>query len=489
MTIKEREECRNHPFPISQELRRKDEGVAVTSEQFIEYYTKKFKTDLHRYYEIRRDFGDKTYTFVRDMKCFDSINIRRLKMKWRGLNHFYMFSAYVYFMSLCTQAIGKLYGWGQMENFMRAKGWPMLNCGMGGLMSPVQVILESELYPQMIEEKYYDVLHVASEHLIPDFLDFLNGKSENLNDKAYERLVKVVNPNKLNEEIRQQVLLFERWISDPDTRLPSSYVKFPTILNTPEKIHKDISSYLSQFEEEIPEWLRYYKEGAKVPFSLVMSDRIGYYPGSGYDGTLIKVCNISKSVHSFLYVDYGLSKKDLLNHLSQPNSILGYHSIGRIEWDEKDIMPNGQYPLNVNKRPLHALDPKWFVDPNEKPYCFTVIMERDADKDDDWGAKRFAVTFLFADGIATFYQLFCREYCKAPWIVLLQDHGFGGNYDRFGKGGILDVLMKNNEVFPEYVLCADGTTIWDGYEKVKGLPPVFGGMHHNSRQLYWNTRR
>jgi hypothetical protein len=252
--------------------------------------------------------------------------------------------------------------------------------------------------------------------------------------------------------------------------------------------YKSISSYLSQFEEEMPMWLMDYGKEKKLSFSDIMSGRVGYYPGSGYDGTLIKVGNMSHAIHSFLYVDYGISKKNLICHLEQPNSIRGYHSVGRLEWDEKDILPQGQYPLNVNKKPLFNSNPNWFVDPNEKPYCFSEIMERDEDRNESWGAKRFAVTFLFADGIASYYQLFCKEYKEAPWIFLLQDHGWGGNYDRFGKHGILDAIIRKNKVRPPFVLCASNTSIWDGYELISHLPPVFGGMHDHERRLYRNVR-
>ena len=247
---------------------------------------------------------------------------------------------------------------------------------------------------------------------------------------------------------------------------------------------QDMFSYLRLFEEDVPEWLQCYSERRKVSFADVLSSRVAYYPGSGFDGTLVRICNKAHAVHSYLNVDYGLSKESLLTHLSEPDSILGYHSIGRLEWKEKDLLPNGQYPINVNKRPRFFEDANTFVDMNEKPYCFTEIMERDTERGDDWGANRFVITFLFADGIAAYYQLFCKEYKMAPWIMLLQDHGFGGNYDCFGKNGILDAIIEKNGVYPEYVLCADNTRIWDGYHCLWNLPAVLGGMHHNPRKLY-----
>lgn len=47
-----------------------------------------------------------------------------------------------------------------------------------------------------------------------------------------------------------------------------------------------------------------------------------------------------------------------------------------------------------------------------EPYCFMEVYERNVDKGDNWGAKRFAVTFLFADGIASYYQLFAEGIAK-----------------------------------------------------------------------------
>lgn len=244
----------------------------------------------------------------------------------------------------------------------------------------------------------------------------------------------------------------------------------------------DIITYLKQYREEVPAWIDNYLRGQQVTFGDVMSSRMGYYPGSGYDGTLIKVCNKAHCVHSFLYVDYLIEKRALEHHLAQPKSINGYHTVGRIDWSESDLMPRGQYPLNVNKKPRS--NPLTFVHRSATPYCFTLIMERDRDRGDEWGAWHFAVTFLFADGIATYYQLFARQYGCAPWIFLLQDHGLGCNYDCFGRGGLLDAIIQANDCRPPFVLCADNSRIWEGYQPVDGLQSVCGGMHHNPRSLF-----
>ena len=264
----------------------------------------------------------------------------------------------------------------------------------------------------------------------------------------------------------------------------SATVGMEMLFTSLRKQMKDMISYLSKFREETPVWLENYLRGERISFRDIMSSRVGYYPGSGYDGTLMKVGNKSHCVHSFLYVDYLLKRENLEAHIAEKDSILGYHPIGKLEWQESDLMPNGQYPFDINIRPKHG-SPDTFVDKDETPYCFSLIMERDEGRDDSWGAEHFVVTFLFADGIDTYYQLFVKEYSKAPWLFLLQDHGWGCNYDSFGKGGILDKIIQKHRCYPEFVLCGDGCTrIWRGYEMVADVSPIYGEMHSYRRELF-----
>ena len=159
---------------------------------FVSYYTKRFYSDLKSFYDIRNDFGDGSYPFVLMMVCGEHSNTHRKSMKWDDIDHFYMFSVAVFFTSMCSQVIGRLYGWFQMENFLRASGWPMLNCGQGGLMHPIVVMGDSMLYPKEDKDRYYDILHVASDYLEADFLDFFSGHAANLNSIAYRQLCDVM---------------------------------------------------------------------------------------------------------------------------------------------------------------------------------------------------------------------------------------------------------------------------------------------------------
>lgn len=246
---------------------------------------------------------------------------------------------------------------------------------------------------------------------------------------------------------------------------------------------ESVVSILAQKPEEMPQWLRNFKRGDKVPFNDFMASRIGYYPGSGYDGCLVKTCNQAHCVHSFIQVDYGIVERELKLEAEKFNAFNGYHVIGRVDWNEQDLAPHGQYAPNFRMTEREMEKAMSFVLKDADPYCFMEVYERNDDKGDDWGAKRFAVTFLFADGIMTYYQLFCQRYCKAPWIFLLQDHGVGGNYAGFGHGRLMEKVMEANDCWPENVICAENTNIWNHYERVN-TAPVIGGMHHSLRFLY-----
>ena len=99
--------------------------------------------------------------------------------------------------------------------------------------------------------------------------------------------------------------------------------------------------YLKTYREDMPQWLKDYKSGDFVPFTEFMAGRVGYYPGSYTDGTLIKVGNMSQSVHCFIQVDYWMERDYLNRHLAMPRCVYGYHEIGRVEWKGEDILPRG----------------------------------------------------------------------------------------------------------------------------------------------------
>ena len=114
-----------------------------------------------------------------------------------------------------------------------------------------------------------------------------------------------------------------------------------------------------------------YQPGAQIAFSDVMASRIGYYPGSLFDGCLIKTANKAHCTHTFLYVDYGVTRDQVERELSREDALMGYHSIGSVEWPYDEILPLGgfQVPLGY----IHLVRSGMYVRNGVKPFCIMKI--------------------------------------------------------------------------------------------------------------------
>ncbi len=238
--------------------------------------------------------------------------------------------------------------------------------------------------------------------------------------------------------------------------------------------------YLKMFAEETPDWLKNYNVGDAIDMQEVLNSRILFYPGSGNDGQPIRTFNQSQCVHVFFYVDYGISRQSLENVL-ESHGFLGYHRIDRVDISKQQLIPNGWIPAPIEKKKPPRY---WFVEENEVPYCFVDIYERDDNYDDSHGSDRFAVIFLFADAIAAYDAIFCNNRNKPPFILVLQDHGFGGEYDSYGEKGAMKGYADFSQVYPDILLAADHTPVWSDYELAQDVPSVIGGINHNIRRLY-----
>ena len=247
-----------------------------------------------------------------------------------------------------------------------------------------------------------------------------------------------------------------------------------------------MKTYLQEnYREEIPAWLANHKKGEKVDVKQALQSRIVYYPGSGNDGQPVHTFASAHTAHVFFYVDYGLSKEEAQRQI-EISGFKGYHLFDSINISKEDLAPNGWVQhINLSERQMATMAA--FAEEGMKdPYCLLFIFERDEGYTDEHGAERFAVFFLCGDGIASYDALFGNKNVAAPFCLILQDHGFGGNYDSFGKGGLMDKIAKKTRVFPELILAAvgDSTKVWDGYTQIDDVPYVVGGMHHNHRYLF-----
>jgi hypothetical protein len=151
-----------------------------------------------------------------------------------------------------------------------------------------------------------------------------------------------------------------------------------------------------------------------------------------------------------------------------------------VEVPKNALTPHGWRPQFL---PDNYRDQRYFA--NAKPFALLVILERLPEFTDEHGGKRIAILFMAADGIATYEALFCQNGMQStPFAVKLQDHGYGGNYDRFGRGGHLERVACHYKIFPSFLLVGDNTDPWAGFSIVPGTGTDIGGYNANHCSLY-----
>lgn len=242
--------------------------------------------------------------------------------------------------------------------------------------------------------------------------------------------------------------------------------------------------YLHQQHEDLPSWLGRFNPGDPFPREQFFGSRVVYYPGSGTDGHPVKVFGSTHSAHCFVYADYGVTQTALERGLGDPRyGFRGYHRLARLQLRESDLIPQG-WTAHVNPAEVPP-NRHMFATVAAAPFGFLEVLEREPELGDAHGASRLAILFLGADGVATYDALFCqRDSVSAPFALVLQDHGFGGNYDRFGSAGLLERISKRCEAVPQWLLVAEYTRQWDGFERVPNVDGDRGGMHSQLRFLH-----
>ena len=232
--------------------------------------------------------------------------------------------------------------------------------------------------------------------------------------------------------------------------------------------------YLGQYREDIPEWLKAYQPGKSRSLADFLRSRIVYYPGSGFDGDPVEVFGASHSAHCFIYADYWLPEDDVRAEL-RTHGFKGYDILDEVSFSEREVMSATPWSRHfLTGEELRAAangTARMRTCAHPEPYALLTVLERKSNFGDDHGPERLAILFLGADGIATYEAIFANGNAPHFFGFLLQDHGFGGNYSCFGRGGFLEKIMERSKVYPHFVLTWYDSP-YDGYEKVEWAEPA-----------------
>ena len=218
--------------------------------------------------------------------------------------------------------------------------------------------------------------------------------------------------------------------------------------------------------EPLPKWLK--GRSLKFDRSAFFGSRTVFYPGSGDDGCPVALCSVSHAAHAFVYVDYGVPQEIISK---QVHTFRGYEVEHREEVSESDLRP-GRWTQHIDRSELPA---RVYDFASAKPFGLYIVLERDKDHDERHGPERLAILFVGGDGYATFDALYCQDDgTPAPFLVVVQDHGFGGNFDRFDKDGLLERLARRCAVQIEWLLVGEASTAWSGFRDTGAIPEPCG---------------
>lgn len=94
---------------------------------------------------------------------------------------------------------------------------------------------------------------------------------------------------------------------------------------------------------------------------------------------------------------------------------------------------------------------------------------------------RVRFDYLATEAVGT-YSVLLKAGIR-PNFIVLQDHGFGGNWTTFGGRSQLYKLARQNNALPELLLVADNTDRWPQYEQVSEPVENCGAAKH-TRALF-----
>ena len=239
--------------------------------------------------------------------------------------------------------------------------------------------------------------------------------------------------------------------------------------------------------EPLPAWL----QQCRPPFdrNKFFGSRTVYYPGPGTDVEPVKLCAQANVAHAFLYVDTcygdnGVALEQFCNCVQELED-WGYDAEREDDITMPALFADGWTP-HVHTTDLSP-EAEEAIDFNVKGSY--VVLRRAVRHDESFGPKRLALLYVIGDGHIAYDAIYCQgDGTRAPYLVVVQDHGMAGNHSPFGRGGLLEQFAYQSSQYPEWLLVGPSPTgkgyrPWSGYPDTTDMPEQQGAAK-NPRKLY-----
>ena len=195
---------------------------------------------------------------------------------------------------------------------------------------------------------------------------------------------------------------------------------------------------------DTPTWLYAVKPNDELPLHKIL-ERSLFYGAAGLNGTPVKF--LAGNVHSFIYADYAISKRDFLSNL------LGHG---------KDSGFLGHRHVISREVPIEKLWPADYRQPIPRPPNRRMLSFELPDRWAHWSVwestherRRFSFLYIGAEQTDVYQNLYNRV-GMTPHIlsIIAPGNGFGGGWENCDSVGshYHDVVSANSAGTPAYLL-------------------------------------
>ena len=237
---------------------------------------------------------------------------------------------------------------------------------------------------------------------------------------------------------------------------------------------------LEHLAQATPNWLRNLTsddiQGGPGPWMKHLVEDALVYPGAGLDGSPVRQCN--GVLHSFIFLDYGTPKAEVLSELTrQRRNGTGFAHHRLVELVEFDPSPLVRCAapefMREGENHHHSASSYgiWAVFESTKP----------------GPTERFSFLFMSTEAVQTLAALFPS---KAHRGLVVQEHGFGGNCWHSFSEEVLKMSHRWNGM-PEILILGPNhhLHLWGALGESLGTDVATESMHQNEREVIWMSER
>ena len=226
----------------------------------------------------------------------------------------------------------------------------------------------------------------------------------------------------------------------------------------------------SQDSLPTPEEYLYRKSPDLATLRIASDEADGlHYPGAGTDCGPFELFARHSTVSVFVYCDYAITKEGALTFLKDLPGFRAkaMHELSPMQFGTSDwasFWPSSQ-EFGISQGPETAF-----------AIAATLVSE---------SGRRVFFVYLRTEGSQSIVPLVNSGF--RPTVVVLQDHGFGGNWGQNRFGGEDSLLYRNlliTESRPRLLFVAENTDPWPGFECATVGKAYPGQESQHRRMLY-----